>query len=113
MPWQNLSRSINDKKLFTLMVICICLSAFDGLATIYHIYHGVASELNPLMHYLLSWDEVVFFFVKVFVTAAALIICYIKQDQQLGRIAIWFATVCYYFIFIYHILIYRLAYSSH
>lgn len=101
---------IQDGRLFGLVLLCICLSAFDAAATVEHIVHGVAVEFNPLMRYLIEVGWIPFFVAKVAMTTLGLWICYALRHQRLGRLGIWLATGIYQVITIYHIYIFSAAY---
>lgn len=102
--------TIGDRRIFFAMLIGILLSAFDGVATVQHVTHGVATEANPLMHYLLAHGVLLFFFTKLAITIGALVFCYASRTRALGRLAIVLSIVFYSLVFFYHLAIYKLAY---
>lgn len=104
--------AIGDKKIFLAMVAGIMLSAFDGVATVQHITHGVASEANPVMQYLLQHGVLIFFFTKLAITVGSLLFCYASRTRALGRAAILISIVFYCLLLLYHLAIFKVAYVS-
>jgi hypothetical protein len=70
-----------------------------------HIRHGVAAEGNPLMESLIQKNAVLFFFVKMLLTAMGLMICYSYSHLRTARIGIKFVVGIYSIICVYHALI--------
>lgn len=101
---------IQDRRLFALLVFCICLAGFDATATVQHIASGIAVELNPVMRYFLDKSWIMFFWVKVAITTVGLWICYVTRERPLGRMGIWFTAGIYQLVALYHIYIFATAY---
>ena len=102
---------IQDRRLFALLVFCICLAGFDATATVNHIASGVAVELNPVMRYFLEIGWITFFWVKVIITTTGLWVCYVTRHRPLGRLGIWLAVGIYQLVAFYHIYIFATEYS--
>ena len=60
-----------DRKSFLYVLAAIVMSGYDAVATMWHIGRGVAAEGNPLMESLIEQNAIVFFLVKMSVTASA------------------------------------------
>jgi hypothetical protein len=81
------------------------MSAWDAVATMQHIGRGVALEGNPLMDSLIQRNAVLFFGVKMVVTALGLMVCYSFSHLKTARIGIRFILALYAFVCGYHIAI--------
>src|SRR5260370_38072836 len=79
---------IQDSKLFTYVLAAIAMSGYDAVATMQHIGRGVAAEGNPLMASLIHHNAVLFFLVKMTVTAFGLLICYHFSHLRTARLGI-------------------------
>ncbi len=87
------------------VVAAIVMSGYDAVATMQHIGRGVAAEGNPLMDSLIQTNAVVFFLVKMSLTALCLLICYNFSHLRTARMGIRLAVVIYTFISVYHAVI--------
>jgi uncharacterized protein DUF5658 len=94
-----------DPKLFLYVLAAIAMSAYDAVATMQHIGRGVAAEGNPLMESLIDRNAVVFFLVKMGVTAFGLMLCYGFSHLRTARMGIRLAVVIYLVVCVYHALI--------
>lgn len=97
--------SFHDRRLFLYVVTGLVLCAYDAVATMQHIGRGVATEGNPLMESLIEVNAVVFFLVKMSLTAMGLLICYGFSHLRTARFGLHLAVGVYSILTIYHILI--------
>src|SRR6266498_3341341 len=79
---------INNLSMFSFMLLSICLSALDGLATLCWLHSGVAVEANPVMDVLIRRDPALFFAVKMGLTVMGLLFCYQFRHLRLGRLGL-------------------------
>ena len=94
-PFQN-------TKLFTYVLLAIAMSGYDAVATMQHIGRGVAAEGNPLMASLIHHNAVLFFLVKMTVTALGLLICYHFCHLRTARLGIKLVVGIYMCLCAYH-----------
>jgi hypothetical protein len=97
--------SFQDRRLFLYVLMGIILCAYDAVATMQHIGRGVATEGNPLMGSLIEVNAVVFFLVKMSMTAVGLLICYGFSHLRTARMGIHFAVAVYSILTVYHVMI--------
>src|SRR5260370_19282596 len=93
---------IQDSKLFTYVLAAIAMSGYDAVATMQHIGRGVAAEGNPLMASLIHQNAVLFFLVKMSVTAFGLMICYNFSHLRTSRLVIKLVVGLYLCFCVYH-----------
>ena len=91
-----------DSKLFMCVLAAIAMSGYDAVATMQHIGRGVAAEGNPLMDALIHQNALVFFLVKMSVTALGLLICYYCSHLRTARMGIRLVTGIYLCLCAYH-----------
>ena len=96
---------LHNTRLFMYVLLSLMMSGYDAVATMEHIRRGVALEGNPLMDSLIQRNAVLFFFVKMVLTAIGLMFCYSfsrKRTAQIGikAVAAIYAMVCIYHVFI-------------
>ena len=91
-----------DSRLFLYVILSIVMSAYDAVATMEHIGRGVAMEGNPLMESLINRNALLFFFVKLGITAFGLVICYIYSHKRAARVGIRMAVAVYSLLCLYH-----------
>jgi hypothetical protein len=94
-----------DRKLFVYVLTAIALSGYDAVATMWHIGRGVAAEGNPLMQSLIEQHAVLFFFVKMAITALGLLVCYNFSHKRTARLGIHLAVAAYALVTVYHAMI--------
>jgi hypothetical protein len=94
--------SFQDSRLFLYVILSIGMSAYDAVATMEHIGRGVALEGNPLMESLINKNALLFFAVKMGVTALGLMVCYIYSHLRAARLGIRVAVVIYSLVTLYH-----------
>jgi Domain of unknown function (DUF5658) len=87
------------------VLLSLAMSGYDAVATMEHIGRGVAAEGNPLMESLIQKNAVLFFFVKMVLTAMGLLICYNYSHLRTARLGIRFVVGIYSLVCVYHILI--------
>ena len=91
---------------FVLTVIILVLSIIDGLLTLNLMSRG-AQEVNPLMSFLIHINPYIYFFVKCFLTIAAVIILILLRNYRskifrvrvsnlLPLIAVFFIIIIFY-----------------
>jgi len=78
------------------------MSGYDAVATMHHISRGVAAEGNPLMASLIQQNAVLFFLVKMSVTAFGLLICYNYSHLKTARLGIRLVVGIYMCLCAYH-----------
>lgn len=96
---------VRDARSFLCVLAAIVMSAWDAVATMQHIGRGVALEGNPLMDSLIQRNAVLFFGVKMLVTAFGLMVCYSFSHLKTARIGIRLILALYAFVCGYHIAI--------
>ena len=94
-----------DPRSFVYVLSAIVMSGYDAVATMWHIGRGVAVEGNPLMESLIQQNAVVFFFVKMSITAACLLVCYRFSHLRTARLGIRLAVALYLVVSLYHVTI--------
>ena len=94
-PFQN-------TRLFTYVLAAIAMSGYDAVATMQHIGRGVAAEGNPLMASLIHQNAVLFFLVKMTLTAFGLLICYNFCHLRTARLGIKLVVGIYMCLCAYH-----------
>src|SRR5438093_5941459 len=95
----------HNSRLFLYVLAAILMSAYDAVATMQHIGRGVALEANPLMDSLIQQNAVIFFLVKMVVTAFGLMICYNFSNLRTARLGIKAVAGIYLVVCFYHALI--------
>jgi hypothetical protein len=88
--------------MFTYVLAAIAMSGYDAVATMQHIGRGVALEGNPLMASLISHNAVIFFLVKMSITALGLLICYNFAHLRTARVGIKLVVGIYLCLCAYH-----------
>ncbi|MBI3652639.1 MAG: hypothetical protein HY231_16580 [Acidobacteria bacterium] len=94
-----------NRNLFFCVVMVLVLSGYDAVATMHHIGRGVATEANPLMDSLIQRSAVLFFLVKMAITATCMVICYNYSHRKAARAGIHLAVGMYVVLFVYHAMI--------
>jgi hypothetical protein len=91
-----------NSKMFMYVVAAIAMSGYDAVATMQHISRGVAAEGNPLMASLIHQNAIIFFLVKMAVTAFGLLICYHFSHLRTARLGIKLVVGIYLCLSAYH-----------
>lgn len=91
-----------NKRLFMYVLLSLLMSGYDAVATMEHIRRGVASEGNPLMDSLIQRNAVLFFFVKMVITALGLMFCYNFSERRMAKVGIKTVASIYAIICLYH-----------
>ncbi|HSE99093.1 MAG TPA: DUF5658 family protein [Blastocatellia bacterium] len=94
-----------DRRLFMYVIAAIVMSGYDAIATMQHIGRGVAAEGNPLMDSLIQQNALLFFLVKMAITALGLMVCYRFYRLRTARLGIRLAVVLYSVVSMYHVMI--------
>ncbi|HET9531725.1 MAG TPA: DUF5658 family protein [Blastocatellia bacterium] len=94
-----------DRKLFMYVIIAIVMSGYDAVATMQHISRGVAAEGNPLMDSLIQQHALLFFLVKMTITAFGLMVCYSFSKLRTARFGIRLVVILYSLVCMYHVMI--------
>ena len=94
-----------DRKLFMYVIIAIVMSGYDAVATMQHISRGVAAEGNPLMDSLIQQHALLFFLVKMTITAFGLMVCYRFSKLRTARFGIRLVVILYSLVCMYHVMI--------
>jgi hypothetical protein len=100
---------VQHPRLFVYLVAAIIMSGYDAVATMHHIGRGVAAEGNPLMESLIEQHALLFFFVKMALTAFCLFVCYNYSHLKTARLGIKLAFGIYIMVSAYHTAIVLLA----
>ena len=96
---------IRNSKMFMYVIAAIAMSGYDAVATMQHIGRGVALEGNPLMASLIHHNALLFFLVKMSVTAFGLLTCYQFSHLRTARIGIKLVVGIYLCLCAYHAMI--------
>jgi hypothetical protein len=91
-----------NKNLFFCVLVVLVMSGYDAVATMNHIGRGVAAEANPFMESLIERSAILFFFVKMAITAVCMFICYNYSHKRAARLGIHFAVSAYVLLCVYH-----------
>jgi hypothetical protein len=94
-----------DRKLFIYVILVLLMSGYDAVATMQHIGRGVAAEGNPIMEQLIERSAVLFFFVKMAITAIGMVIFYNYSHKRTARICIQLTVGIYSLLCVYHTMI--------
>lgn len=97
--------SLQDRNMFLCVLAVIVMSGYDAIATMQHIGRGIAVEGNPLMDSLIQRHAIIFFFVKMALTAAGTMFCYKFSNLPMARLGIRLAVAIYALLSVYHITI--------
>ena len=84
------------------VLLSLLMSGYDAVATMEHIRRGVATEGNPLMDSLIQHNAVLFFFVKMVITALGLMFCYSFSRRRVAQLGIKTVAGIYALICVYH-----------
>jgi len=103
---ERIAEKIQDTRLFSYVLLAIVMSGYDAMATMQHIGRGVASEGNPLMNSLIHDNAILFFLVKMGLTAPCLVLCYSFSHLKTARLGIKIAVGVYSILCVYHALIF-------
>src|SRR5262245_40348226 len=88
-------------RLFVYLLVSLAMSGYDAVATMNLITRGVATEGNPLMASLIQKHALIFFMVKMALTAVCLIFCYAYSHLRVGRLGLKFTVAVYSLLSIY------------
>jgi hypothetical protein len=91
-----------DRRSFLYVIAAIVMSGYDAVATMWHIGRGVAVEGNPLLEPLIEINAIIFFLVKMSVTAACLLVCYNFSHLRTARMGLRLVVGIYVAVCIYH-----------
>src|SRR5262245_41771723 len=91
-----------DSKLFACVLAALAMSGYDAMATMQHIGRGVAAEANPLMDTLIQQNAILFFLVKMTLTALGLLVCYNYSHLRTARMGIRLVVSIYLCLCAYH-----------
>lgn len=94
-----------DRKLFLYVILVLLMSGYDAVATMQHIGRGVAAEGNPIMEQLIERSAVLFFFVKMAITAICMVIFYNYSHKRAARVCIQLTVGIYSLLCVYHTMI--------
>jgi hypothetical protein len=68
--------------LIAVIVTVNIMSALDASSTIYLVAHNQSAEMNPVMNALLERSYLLFFVVKMSITAVATLICWYYYERK-------------------------------
>ena len=94
-------------RLFFALIIILVLCAFDGVATLYHIIHGKAVELNPIMDYAIQLGSRKFVVFKLALTFACLLMLVFYRHARGVKKAILCIIFIYILLTVYHLFIFN------
>jgi Domain of unknown function (DUF5658) len=92
----------HNSRMFTYVLAAIAMSGYDAVATMQHIGRGVAAEGNPLMASLIHQNAVLFFLVKMGITALGLLVCYHFSHLRTAQLGIKLVVGIYLCLSAYH-----------
>ena len=72
-------------KTLAVVLLIVLLSILDAIFTLELIHHRGAVELNPVMAYCLDYSTLTFFWVKYFLTCAAVLIVLLTKNVYLFK----------------------------
>ena len=96
-------------RLFLALIIILVLCAFDGVATAYHIIHGSAVELNPIMDYAIRLGSHKFIVFKMALTFACLLMLIFYRHARGVKKVVLFVIFLYILLTVYHLFIFNTA----
>ena len=91
-----------NSRMFTYVLAAIAMSGYDAVATMQHIGRGVAAEGNPLMASLIHQNAILFFLVKMGITALGLLVCYHFSHLRTAQLGIRLVVGIYLCLCAYH-----------
>ncbi len=92
--------------LLTLLAVCL-FNLMDCFFTLVQIARG-ASELNPIVQYLIDLGPTFFIFTKSIGVGAVLLFLCVHKNFRLARATLYFSFFLYFSIFIYHLILFLL-----
>ena len=92
-------------RLFIALIIILVLCAFDGVATVYHIIHGTAVEINPIMDYAIRLGARKFIVFKMALTFACLVMLIFYRHARGVKKVVLFIIFLYLMLTVYHLFI--------
>jgi len=92
-------------RLFFALIIILVLCAFDGVATVYHIFLGTVVELNPIMDYAIQLGSRKFIVFKMALTFLGLLMLIFYRHARGAKQAVLFVIFVYILLTIYHVFI--------
>jgi len=87
------------------LIIVLVLCVFDGLATLYHLFNGTATELNPIMGYAIRLGPQRFILLKLALTFACLLLLLFHRNARGVKKALLCIIFLYVLLTIYHFFI--------
>jgi DMSO/TMAO reductase YedYZ heme-binding membrane subunit len=87
------------------LIIILVLCVFDGLATLFHLVNGTATELNPIMGYAIQLGPQKFILLKLALTFACLLMLLFHRNARGVRKALLGIMFLYVLLTIYHFFI--------
>jgi len=93
-----------DFQTWTIAISILLLSLLDALLTGFHVLHGTAEEVNPILNAALVRGGIPFFIsVKAILTVLPLAIIVLHKEWKLGKRAAWVCLLSYVLISLYHL----------
>jgi len=89
-------------KNLALIFYIVVANLADAILTYSAVSSGKASELNPLMAFLLEANAVYFFLVKLLLVTLGLVLLFLSKNQKLACYALWVCAAAYTVILIVH-----------
>jgi hypothetical protein len=94
-------------RLFVALIVILVLCAFDGVATLYHIFHGTAWELNPILNFAIQLGSRKFIVFKLALTFASLLMLVFYRHARGVKKVFLFIIFLYILLTIYHLFIFN------
>ncbi len=93
---------VQRAKNLTLILYIVIANLVDAILTYTAVSDGKASELNPLMAFLLEANAAYFFLVKLLLVTLGLALLFLSKNQKLAYYALWVCAIVYTAILIIH-----------
>jgi hypothetical protein len=87
----------------TVALLVLFLSAIDSIATVYLLRHGLGTELNPLMRWLMSQGDAPFVLFKLLLTALCVRWMVQRSAHPYARVAALVGLSIYFPVVVLHI----------
>ena len=105
-------RNITDKTFIKLLALLNFLNIYDAVMTSIWVTHYGATEINPLMDYLLSLGHPVFFSVKIVGVGLLSLWMWVDRNKNQTNLALLIGLVFYSCLTLYEVVLSILLLSS-
>ena len=93
---------VKRTKSLILVLYIVIANLVDAILTYTAVTAGEASEMNPLMEFLLDLGGIYFFLVKISLVTLGLILLLLSQNQKIAHYALWVCAATYTIILTVH-----------